>query len=66
MVGVIASSIFYNVSPKIANSKSGIPSNTLRIGYFPNLNHAQAVLGFENGDFQKNLLNHKSSLQDHQ
>src|ERR687888_545480 len=56
MVGVIASSIFYNASPRIANTNSGVPSNTLRIGYFPNVNHAQAVLGFENGDFQKKLL----------
>jgi len=28
---------------------------TLRIGYFPNINHAQAVIGFGNGDFQKAL-----------
>ena len=26
---------------------------TLRIGYFPNINHAQAVIGLGNGDFQK-------------
>jgi NitT/TauT family transport system substrate-binding protein len=56
MVAVIASSIFYNASPKIANNNIGVPSNTLRIGYFPNVNHAQAVLGFENGDFQKKML----------
>jgi NitT/TauT family transport system substrate-binding protein len=57
MVGVIASSIFYNVSPKIANdNNSSVPSDTLRIGYFPNVNHAQAVLGFESGDFQKKFL----------
>jgi NitT/TauT family transport system substrate-binding protein len=28
---------------------------TLRIGYFPNINHAQAVIGFGTGDFQKAL-----------
>src|SRR5574342_881734 len=27
----------------------------LRIGYFPNINHAQAVIGIGNGDFQKEL-----------
>src|SRR5437870_2951571 len=27
----------------------------LRIGYFPNINHAQAVIGLGNGDFQKAL-----------
>src|ERR671939_608418 len=30
---------------------------TLRIGYYPNINHAQAVIGFGNGDFQKVLGN---------
>lgn len=31
--------------------------STLRIGYFPNLTHAPAVIGIENGDFQKDLGN---------
>jgi NitT/TauT family transport system substrate-binding protein len=30
-------------------------SKTLRIGYFPNINHAQAVIGLGNGDFQRAL-----------
>ena len=30
---------------------------SLRIGYFPNINHAQAVIGLGNGDFQKALGN---------
>ena len=25
----------------------------LRIGYFPNVNHAQAIIGFQTGDFEK-------------
>src|SRR5438445_10562845 len=29
--------------------------DVLRIGYFPNINHAQAVIGLGNGDFQKEL-----------
>ena len=29
--------------------------NVLRIGYFSNINHAQAVIGLGNGDFQKEL-----------
>jgi NitT/TauT family transport system substrate-binding protein len=29
----------------------------LKIGYFPNINHAQAVIGLGNGDFQKALGN---------
>src|SRR5919109_1753561 len=28
---------------------------TLRIGYFPNINHAQAVIGLGRGDFQRAL-----------
>jgi NitT/TauT family transport system substrate-binding protein len=42
------------------NSSVGSGSNpvkTLRIGYYPNINHAQAVIGFGNGDFQKALGN---------
>ncbi len=30
---------------------------TLRIGYFPNINHAQAIIGLGNGDFQRALGN---------
>src|SRR5918911_1772366 len=42
------------------NSNTSTGSNsvkTLRIGYFPNINHAQAVIGLGNGDFQKALGN---------
>ncbi len=28
-------------------------SKTLRLGYFPNVNHAQAIIGLKNGDFLK-------------
>lgn len=30
-------------------------SNVLRLGYFPNLNHAQVIIGLANGNFQKAL-----------
>jgi NitT/TauT family transport system substrate-binding protein len=36
------------------NGTSG-ESNVLRIGYFPNINHAQAVIGLGRGDFQNAL-----------
>src|ERR687896_2632791 len=45
------------------NNNNGLSSQsrTLRIGYFPNLNHAQAVIGLQqDGDFQK-ILNTNSS-----
>lgn len=33
----------------------GTEKKILRLGYFPNINHAQAVIGIGNGDFQKEL-----------
>jgi NitT/TauT family transport system substrate-binding protein len=63
---VVASSIFYNASLGNANnSTTGTASNVLRIGYFPNLNHAQAVIGLENGDFQKTLGNDGIIVEPH-
>jgi NitT/TauT family transport system substrate-binding protein len=38
------------------NGFTGEPkSNVMRIGYFPNINHAQAVIGLGRGDFQAAL-----------
>lgn len=34
---------------------TGSESDTLRLGYFPNVNHAQAVIGYGNGDYQAAL-----------
>ena len=40
------------------NSQGGnLAKKTLKIGYFPNINHAQAVIGLGNGTFQKALGN---------
>ncbi len=36
---------------------SSVAKKTLRIGYFPNINHAAAVIGLGRGDFQKILGN---------
>ncbi|CUR52379.1 ABC uptake transporter, periplasmic component [Nitrosotalea devaniterrae] len=38
-------------------------NDVLRIGYFPNINHAQAVIGVGNGDFQNALGNVKLESQ---
>lgn len=38
-----------------AVQRSDSSSNVLRLGYFPNLNHAQVIIGLENGHFQKAL-----------
>src|SRR5919112_2517571 len=41
-------------TPAFSQIENG-QSKTLRIGYFPNINHAQAVIGLGRGDFQKAL-----------
>ena len=64
ITAVSASSLLYsnpvltigNKNNNTSNINStGTSSHILRIGYFPILNHAQAVIGFGNGDFQKAL-----------
>jgi NitT/TauT family transport system substrate-binding protein len=50
VVGLItASSISRGVYSQASEKK------ILRLGYFPNINHAQAVIGIGNGDFQRAL-----------
>jgi NitT/TauT family transport system substrate-binding protein len=56
----IKSLVFAQSASTTTNSSTGAGSNTnsvktLRIGYFPNINHAQAVIGLGNGAFQKTL-----------
>src|SRR5437867_6076964 len=56
LIGVIVTSI-----PTLGISLAGngnsdeSESKILRIGYFPNINHAQAVIGLGNGDYQRAL-----------
>ena len=35
-------------------------ADALKIGYFPNLNHAQAIIGLNNGDFRQIIENDKN------
>jgi NitT/TauT family transport system substrate-binding protein len=49
---------YYPADKAYAQTDSQTPK-TLKIGYFPNINHAQAVIGLNNGDFQKILGNTK-------
>jgi len=35
-------------------------ADSLKIGYFPNLNHAQAIIGLNNGDFKKIISNNEN------
>ena len=66
-IAVIVSSISASPSPILGTDLFGIGNDsggtnmqtsehkTLRIGYFPNINHAQAVIGLGRGDFQTAL-----------
>ena len=53
MMTELAANIFL-ISPVFAQQQQQ-QQKTLRIGYFPNINHAQAVIGLGKGDFQKAL-----------
>ncbi len=49
-VALISAPISIASAQSIADEKK-----TLRIGYFPNITHSQAVIGLNNGDFQNTL-----------
>lgn len=55
IIAVVVTSAMPNSPESTAGNSSAIStsSNVLRIGYFPILNHAQALLGLANGDFQR-------------
>lgn len=64
IVAVIATSVpLLATSTGSTNTSTNNPTTTVepaqqktvRIGYFPNLTHAQAVIGLGNGDFQQAL-----------
>src|SRR3954454_15063506 len=58
LIAITFSVLAYQYSIDIANAQTNDgQSKTIRIGYFPNINHAQAVIGLNNGDFQKILGN---------
>lgn len=54
-VAVVATSLPSFSFGGFNNSNNNAESDVLRIGYFPNINHAQAVIGLGRGDFQKAL-----------
>ena len=37
----------------ISGEKGSVVKKTLKIGYFPNINHAQAVIGLGNGNISE-------------
>lgn len=52
----ILSSLTYHPDSNYAYAQGASQQKkVLRLGYFPNVNHAQAVIGFQTGDFKKQL-----------
>jgi NitT/TauT family transport system substrate-binding protein len=52
---VITVSFISNSDSFFSLNDTTTKEGVVRIGYFPNINHAQAVIGLGNGDFQKAL-----------
>jgi NitT/TauT family transport system substrate-binding protein len=63
IASVIAISLVSNSDSFFSLNNTTTTANVVRIGYFPNINHAQAVIGLGNGDFQKELGNVKVEAQ---
>src|ERR671915_1730271 len=52
---ILGTDLFTGGNDMSATNTQTSEQNTLRIGYFPNINHAQAVIGLGRGDFQRAL-----------
>lgn len=67
MVAVILSSQYDvrlsigSITDNNSNEVQQVHENVLNIGYFPNVNHAQAIIGLKNGDYQKIIQNNTSN-----
>jgi NitT/TauT family transport system substrate-binding protein len=48
-------------SPNEGTQNLEASSNVLRLGFFPNLNHAQVIIGLANGHFQKAISGNNST-----
>ena len=55
IASVIAISLVSNSDSFFSLNNTTTTADVVRIGYFPNINHAQAVIGLGNGNFQKAL-----------
>ena len=62
IIAVIVLSLTTNSDNRSINSTNS-SSDILRVGYFANINHAQAVIGIGTNDFQRNLGNVKVESQ---
>jgi len=61
IAAVIAASFI--ATPQTSHIATNSSSDVLRIGYFPNISHAQAVIGLGTGDYQKELTGVKVETQ---
>ncbi|NOJ28800.1 MAG: sulfate ABC transporter substrate-binding protein [Nitrososphaeraceae archaeon] len=52
---LVSGVIFFQHNSNFSTEVYGQDKRNVNIGYFPNINHAQAVIGFGDGSFQKNL-----------
>lgn len=59
ILSIIAILILGLLSGCKGNGSSEGDGSTVRVAYFPNITHAQALIGMENGEFQKYLGNTK-------
>jgi NitT/TauT family transport system substrate-binding protein len=63
VIFVIGTSVAARDQPLIKYNGVTSPSNVIRLGYFPNINHAQAVIGVEDGEYQRSLGDIKLETQ---
>src|ERR671914_1052185 len=54
-VAIVVTLVTASISTPAFSQSENQARKTIRIGYFPNINHAQAVIGPGNGDFQRAL-----------
>ncbi|AGK99062.1 aliphatic sulfonate ABC transporter substrate-binding protein [Clostridium pasteurianum] len=54
-IGVLAGCSSANNTSGSSNTTGSKPLDTVRIAYFPNITHSQALVGMQNGQFQKDL-----------
>lgn len=55
IIGAVILASFFSMPLGTHVTASSSPAEVLRIGYFPNISHAQAVIGLGTGDYQREL-----------
>lgn len=65
IIGIIAVSSYLFIGDSKPQTKtiSEKEQQTVKVGYFPNITHAQAIIGFGTGEFQKSLGDVKVETQ---